>query len=113
MRDLTNDEKTALSKIVADPVAWWAHANSAETIDHEATLASKLARWAGVYDNTKAERDAIIEAENSPDLTVDQARRIAYGDIGDQLDMQYHDLVDGTTTWVDHIATVKAARPKP
>lgn len=42
-----------------------------------------------------------------------EARRIAYGDIGDQLDMQYKDLVDGTTTWKDHVATVKSDNPKP
>ena len=42
-----------------------------------------------------------------------QARQEAYGSIGDQLDMQYKDLVDGTTTWKDHIATVKSNNPKP
>ena len=42
-----------------------------------------------------------------------QARLEAYGSIGDQLDMQYKDLVDGTTTWKDHIATVKSDNPKP
>ena len=41
------------------------------------------------------------------------ARQVAYGSIGDQLDMQYKDLVDGTTTWQDHIAEVKANNPKP
>tara|TARA_R100000306_G_C4349099_1_gene129172 strand:+ start:507 stop:923 length:417 start_codon:yes stop_codon:yes gene_type:complete len=43
----------------------------------------------------------------------DAARRAAYGDIADQLDMQYHDLVDDTTTWKDHIAKVKSDNPKP
>ena len=42
-----------------------------------------------------------------------QARQEAYGSIGDQLDMQYKDLVDGTTTWKDHIAQVKSDHPKP
>jgi len=42
-----------------------------------------------------------------------QARQEAYGSIGDQLDMQYKDLVNGTTTWKDHIATVKSDNPKP
>ena len=42
-----------------------------------------------------------------------QARQEAYGSIGDQLDMQYKDLVDGTTTWKDHIAKVKSDNPKP
>jgi len=27
--------------------------------------------------------------------------------------MQYWDLVNGTTTWKDHIAAVKAKYPKP
>ena len=38
---------------------------------------------------------------------VRSARRTAYGDLGAQLDMQYHDNVDGTTTWKDHVAKVK------
>ena len=41
------------------------------------------------------------------------ARRAAYGDLGDQLDMQYHDNVDGTTTWKDHVAKVKTDNPIP
>ena len=40
-------------------------------------------------------------------------RRNAYGDLGAQLDMQYHDSVDGTTTWKDHVASVKTANPIP
>ena len=44
---------------------------------------------------------------------VHSARRTAYGDVGSQLDMQYHDNVDGTTTWKDHVAKVKADHPKP
>ena len=31
----------------------------------------------------------------------------------DQMDMQYHDLVDGTTTWKDAVQAVKDAHPKP
>ena len=44
---------------------------------------------------------------------VRSARRTAYGDLGDQLDMQYHDNVNGTTTWKDHVAKVKADNPIP
>ena len=40
-------------------------------------------------------------------------RAAAYASIGDQLDMQYWDLVNGTTTWKDHVAKVKADNPKP
>jgi hypothetical protein len=40
-------------------------------------------------------------------------RRIAYASLGDQLDMQYKDQLNGTTTWKDHIAKVKSDHPKP
>ena len=36
-----------------------------------------------------------------------------YAGIGEQLDQQYKDAVNGTTTWKDAIAAVKAAHPKP
>ena len=41
------------------------------------------------------------------------SRKTAYGDLGDQLDMQYHDSVDGTSTWKDHVAKVKTDNPIP
>tara|TARA_R100000278_G_scaffold83331_1_gene63915 strand:+ start:871 stop:1170 length:300 start_codon:yes stop_codon:yes gene_type:complete len=41
------------------------------------------------------------------------ARQSAYASIQDQLDMQYWDSVNGTTTWKDHIAQVKSDNPKP
>ena len=40
-------------------------------------------------------------------------RAAAYASVGDQLDMQYWDAVNGTTTWKDHVAKVKADNPKP
>ena len=40
-------------------------------------------------------------------------RRDAYPSIGDQLDMQYHDSVNGTTTWKDAIAAIKTKYAKP
>ena len=42
-----------------------------------------------------------------------QARQEAYGSIADQLDMQYWDSVNGTSTWSDYIAQVKSDNPKP
>ena len=42
-----------------------------------------------------------------------RARQEAYGSVQDQLDMQYWDAVNGTTTWKDHIAKVKSDNPKP
>jgi hypothetical protein len=40
------------------------------------------------------------------------ARVAAYPSTGDQLDMQYWDGVNDTTTWADAIAKVKADNPK-
>ena len=37
----------------------------------------------------------------------------AYPSIQDQLDMQYWDKKNGTTTWVDAVAKVKSDNPKP
>ena len=49
------------------------------------------------YDNKQYQRD----------------RAIAYSSIQEQLDMQYWDAVNGTTTWKDHVAQVKSDNPKP
>ena len=35
-----------------------------------------------------------------------------YPSIGEQLDMQYKDLLNGTTTWKDAVAKVKTDNPK-
>jgi len=42
-----------------------------------------------------------------------QARQEAYGSVQDQLDMQYWDKVNGTSTWQEHVAQVKSDNPKP
>jgi hypothetical protein len=39
-------------------------------------------------------------------------RRNAYPSIQEQLDMQYKDLLNSTTTWKDAIAKVKSDNPK-
>ena len=46
-------------------------------------------------------------------MDVQRTRADSYPSIGDQLDMQYHDAVNGTTTWKDAVAKVKADNPKP
>ena len=40
-------------------------------------------------------------------------RRAAYPSLSEQLDMQYWDSVNDTTTWKDAIAKVKSDNPKP
>ena len=63
-----------------------------------------------------ADADAIANAKEEEDylkVKYKDDRKKAYGDIGDQLDMQYKDQLNGTTTWKDHIAKVKSDHPKP
>ena len=45
-------------------------------------------------------------------LAYARARAVAYPSIQDQLDMQYWDNVNSTTTWKDAIAKVKSDNPK-
>jgi len=72
-------------------------------------------KWVDVADNTTTQdtySDGKVVTYVEPTPTVNQARRAGYGLVEDQLDMQYHDLVDGTTTFKDHIAKVKSDNPK-
>ena len=67
---------------------------------------------------TDAEYDqAIVDLANSKfdqqENGYKTARQEAYASVQDQLDMQYWDSVNETTTWNDHIAQVKADNPKP
>ena len=59
-------------------------------------LESELARLQSEYDSQEYARN----------------RATAYASTGDQLDMQYWDSVNDTTTWKDHIASVKGQFPK-
>ena len=69
----------------------------------------------GVAQPTDEQLNAVESAADLYDRqnAVRAARRKSYGDLGDQLDMQYHDNVNGTTTWKDHVAKVKADNPIP
>ena len=58
------------------------------------------------------EARATLDAEYAA-LEYSRKRVEQYASIQDQLDMQYWDNVNGTTTWKDHIAKVKSDNPKP
>ena len=62
----------------------------------DADIQAKLSELQAEYDANQYQRDRAEE----------------YPDIGDQLDMQYHDKKDGTTTWEDAVQAVKDAHPK-
>jgi len=69
----------------------------------------------GVAQPTDEQLNAVDSAADLEERqnAVRAARRTAYGDWGSQLDMQYHDSKDGTSTWEDHVAAVKTANPIP
>jgi len=85
--------------------------------DQETEVHSSLT-WVDVADGTEVyvgdsyENGSVVVA-TVPTPTYDQQRMIAYPSIQEQLDMQYWDSVNGTTTWADAIAAVKAQYPKP
>jgi hypothetical protein len=79
----------------------------------------------GIYKLVNGERIELTEAENNQRLAdgaEEQVRldarawldgRLAdYPPLQEQLDMQYWDSVNGTTTWQDAITLVKSTYPK-
>ena len=60
---------------------------------------------------TEAEANTLADQEFAARPYSDR-RRTAYKPLAEQLDMQYWDKVNGTTTWQDHINEVKAKYPK-
>lgn len=46
-------------------------------------------------------------------LEYSRTRATAYPSLTDQADMQFHDSVNGTTTWQDAIQAIKDKYPKP
>jgi hypothetical protein len=75
-------------------------------------------QWITVADNTTTQDTYVdgavvkfVPVESN--ITYADRRAVAYPPIGDQLDMQYHDQLNGTTTWMDAVAKVKSDHPKP
>jgi len=71
--------------------------DSKQTEPTESEINAEIARLDTEYTNNKYQRD----------------RENVYPSIQDQLDMQYWDKKNGTTTWVDAVAKVKSDNPKP
>tara|TARA_R110000850_G_scaffold76355_1_gene165778 strand:- start:28 stop:282 length:255 start_codon:yes stop_codon:yes gene_type:complete len=75
----------------------------------------------GIKIQLTAEEEALRDIEEATAATEKTAydalqyqrdREVAYPAMADQLDMQYWDQVNGTTTWKDAIAKVKTDNPK-
>jgi len=54
----------------------------------------------------------IVKNPPPPEPTYVDLRLAEYPSVGDQLDMMYHDKVDGTDTWEQAIKQVKEKYPK-
>jgi len=86
--------------------------NSAWKMESDGRTFEYFRNKSGIEQPTEAEIDAeVIRLQAEYDANQYQRDR-QYPSIGDQLDMQYHDQLNGTTTWKDAVAKVKADNPK-
>ena len=88
------DAQVSVSAEDVNQITW--HDSNPTNITNAQILA-KQAELQIVYDANQYQRD----------------REFKYPTWQDQMDMQYHDLVDDTTTWKDAVEAVKDAYPKP
>ena len=79
----------------------WLEPSDGQTMPTESELNSEISRLNTEYNNKQYQR----------------VRKTKYSEIGDQLDMLYHDMLAGklntTGTWATHIKSIKDANPKP
>jgi len=79
----------------------WLEPSDGQTMPTESELNAEISRLNTEYTNKQYQR----------------VRKTKYPEIGEQLDMLYHDMLAGkldtTGTWATHIKSVKDANPKP
>ncbi len=92
---ILNIEPTATFTVFPDSIDW--AATPSDKIPTETAIIAEQNRLIAVWESNEYQRK----------------RAKAYPPMGQQLDMQYHDSVNGTTTWLDAINAVKALYPKP
>ena len=89
---------------------WFGWSDSSNKVYANLTVASGHSKPTESSLTTKlAELQAAWDTENA---AYRLNRAAEYPSIGDQLDMQYHDAVNGTSTWRDAIAAVKSKYAK-
>ena len=89
---------------------WFSWSDSKNKVYANLTVASGHSKPTESSLTTKlAELQAAWDTENA---AYRLNRAAEYPSIGDQLDMQYHDAVNGTSTWRDAIAAVKSKYAK-
>jgi hypothetical protein len=88
---IKSDAQVSIDAEDINQITW--HDDNPTNITNEQILAKQTELQAD-YDAKQYQRDRV------------------YPSIGDQLDMQYKDLLNGTTTWKDAVAKVKTDNPK-
>jgi hypothetical protein len=85
-----------------------------DVVDSEFPVTSDF-QWVDCDDDVKAGSHQYDGSSFSVAYTPTYAdnRAVAYPSIKEQLDMQYWDTVNSTTTWKDAIQAVKDENPKP
>ena len=66
-----------------------------------------------MLDEVGAGTSTIVDVDDTHVPDYAELRAPAYDSVQDQLDMLYWIGENGTSVWRDHIASVKAAHPKP
>ena len=90
-RAIQNLRPNSLWRLEGDVLTW---VDTEQTEPTSAEIDVEIARLQAEFDALQYQRDR------------------QYPSIGDQLDMQYHDELNGTTTWKDAVAKVKSDNPK-
>jgi len=99
----TKDFKVKAIEALVDGATTWFMENGVVTYADK----SKAPTDEQITAKSKELKDAWVAIQYQRD------RAKTYPSIQDQLDMQYHDTVNGTTTWKDAITKVKSDVPKP
>ena len=93
IQSLNKDAEVRVGGFGTDDITWL----GGTTAIPVAEIDAEIIRLQAEYDAKKYQRD----------------RQPEYPPIADQQDMQFHDAIDGTTTWQDAIQAVKDKYPKP
>ena len=92
IKKINSNAKFIIRGEIIDGIEW----SDTTTPIPKADIEAKMVEVQAEYDANQYQRD----------------RATSYPTIKEQLDMQYWDNVNGTTTWEDAIAKVKADNPK-
>jgi len=71
-----------------------------------------VTQWTDAKAAEEAVEDAEVLAESLRVKTYIELRTAAYPDMEEQLDMQYWDTINGTSTWLDLVTSIKTTYPK-